>query len=216
MAPKDSAVIVSAFTEEQASRLTGCSIHQLRHWDTSDFFSPEYAEQNRRVAFSRIYSFRDLLSLQILNALRNDIGVSLQHLRGVKSKLAQMGDTTWSNTKLYVIKKEVVFHDLKHDEKRAVISGQIVLPPIVLEAVRANMLESIRSMNSSRDAKAVGKVERNKAIAHNQAVIAGTRIPISSIQAFSNEGYTVEQIQREYPTLTAADIKAAIKHKDAA
>ena len=212
----DSNKIVSAFTEEQTARLTGCTVHQLRHWDRSDFFQPEYADPNRRVAFSRIYSFRDLLSLQILNTLRNDLGMSLQHLRNVKEKLAHLGEEKWSKTKLYVIKKEVAFFDEEREEKRAVISGQIVLEPIILEVVKANMLNSIRSMNATRDAQSVGKVERNKAIAHNQPVVAGTRIPVSSIQEFAKEGYTVDQIKREYPSLTEEDIKAAIEHKDAA
>ena len=215
MLESDSNVIVSAFTEEQASKLTNCSIHQLRHWDRTNFFKPEYADPNRRISFSRIYSFRDLLSLQILNSLRNDIGVSLQHLRDVKEKLVHLGDDKWSKTKLYVVKKEVALLDEDLDERRGIVSGQIVLPPIALEVVKANMLKTIRTMNL-RDSQSIGKIERNKSIVDNQVVIAGTRIPVRSIKEFAKEGYSVAQIKIEYPSLTEQDIQAAIDYQDAA
>jgi uncharacterized protein (DUF433 family) len=62
----------------------------------------------------------------------------------------------------------------------------------------------------SRDA---GKIERARFVSHNALVIAGTRIPVATIKQFSEDGYSVEQILKEYPTLTEEDVKAAIKHK---
>lgn len=41
--------------------------------------------------------------------------------------------------------------------------------------------------------------------------IAGTRIPASVVKSFHKTGHSHEQIQREYPTLTIAQIKAAIE-----
>ena len=103
MVAKDSNV-VSAFTEDQVERLTGVSVHQLRRWDRPGFYHPEYADDNRRNPFSRIYSFQYVLSLQILGALQNDLGISLQHLRKVKEKLAHLGNDRWSKTRIYVVK----------------------------------------------------------------------------------------------------------------
>ena len=37
---------------------------------------------------------------------------------------------------------------------------------------------------------------------------------MATIKQFADEGYTVQQIRDEFPTLTEADIRAAIKHKD--
>ena len=87
MVKPGSNVVVSAFTEDQVERLTGVTVHQLRRWDRKDFYHPEFADDNRRNPFSRIYSFQDVLSLQILGALQNDLGISLQHLRKVKESL---------------------------------------------------------------------------------------------------------------------------------
>ncbi|TIN02383.1 MAG: DUF433 domain-containing protein, partial [Mesorhizobium sp.] len=39
---------------------------------------------------------------------------------------------------------------------------------------------------------------------------------VRSVKAFHDAGYSVEDIKREYPTLTEADIAAAIKYDAAA
>ena len=202
--------VVAAFTEDQVERLTGVTVHQLRRWDRTDFYHPEFADDNRRIPFSRIYSFQDVVSLQILGVLQNDLGISLQHLRKVKEKLAHLGDK-WSRTKLYVVKKEVVFHDETMGEFRGVMSGQIVISPIVLETVKVKMEEAVKQLQS-RDQSKVGTIERHRRVASNAWVVGGTRIPVEAIKSFDKAGYTVEQIIREYPDLTEDDVKAAIAH----
>jgi DNA-binding transcriptional MerR regulator len=215
MTDVDSNVVVSAFTEDQVERLTGCTIHQLRYWDSTKFYSPEFADPNRRNSYSRVYSFRDLLSLQILGALKNDLNISLQHLRDVKEKLSHLGEEKWSRTKLYVVKKEVVFHDEDADERRGVISGQIVLPPIALEVVRSGMESRVAEMRQ-RDVTKVGKIERSRNISHNAWVIGGTRVPVAAIQSFEKAGYSIEKILQEYPSITKDDVLAALAHGKAA
>src|SRR5262245_51687317 len=100
--------VIQAFSEEHVERLTGLTVHQLRHWDRTGFFTPSFAEENRNAAFSRIYSFRDVASLRVLAILRKQ-DVSLQHLRKVSTKLSHLGDERWIKTTLYVLKKRVVF-----------------------------------------------------------------------------------------------------------
>jgi hypothetical protein len=55
--------VIAAFSEEHAARLSGVSRAQLRHWDRTGLLKPSYAEPDRRGAFSRVYSFADLVSL---------------------------------------------------------------------------------------------------------------------------------------------------------
>lgn len=204
--------VVSAFTEDQVERLTGVSIHQLRRWDRTGFYHPEYADDNRRNPFSRVYSFQDVLSLQILGALQNDLGISLQHLRKVKERLIQLGNDKWSRTNLYVVKKEVVFHDQDMGEFRGVLSGQIVISPIVLETVKKKMEEAVQQLYA-RDPSKIGTIERHRRISSNAWVIGGTRIPVEAIQSFHKAGYNIDQIVREYPDLTKQDVEAAIAHQ---
>ena len=49
-------------------------------------------------------------------------------------------------------------------------------------------------------------------ICHGQACIKGTRIPVSVILDCLAEGMTEKEILKEYPALTAQDIKAAIEY----
>ncbi|HZZ61262.1 MAG TPA: DUF433 domain-containing protein [Roseiarcus sp.] len=202
--------IISAFTEEQAESLTGVSVHRLRRWDRTSFFQPSLAGDNRRLPYSRIYSFRDLLSLQVLRSLRDDAGCSLQHLREVRDKLTHLGDDMWSRTKLYVFNKKVVFYDEQKEELREPVSGQLVLQ-IPLHAVLTGMKTSVGAM-SKRQPEEFGRIERNRNVSHNAPVIAGTRITVGAVKRLSEDGYSTEKILAEFPSLTAADVAAALKY----
>ena len=46
-------------------------------------------------------------------------------------------------------------------------------------------------------------------VMHGQAVIAGTRVPVSVILDCLAAGMTVEEITAEYPTVTVAGVRAA-------
>lgn len=214
MADQDSNVVLSAFTEEHVERLTGISKRQLRYWDGTGFFVPSLAYEDRRAAYSRLYSFRDLVCLKIVNALRNVANVPLPHLRDVKETLAHLGDDLWANTTLYVLNRRVVFYNPETDNKEDVVTGQGVLQ-IPLIVISGDMEVAVRAL-WQREEATIGKIERHKNVAHNQAVIAGTRIPVRSVKAFADAGYTIDQIKKEYPTLTEDDIRAALAYEAAA
>jgi uncharacterized protein (DUF433 family) len=205
--------VVAAFTEEQTAKLTGISVRQLRYWDRIDFFAPSLTSENRSDPYSRLYSFRDLVSLRVLHALRNESKVSLAHLRGVKEGLLHLGDDIWSVTTLYVLNRKVVFDNPATKQKEEVVSHQGVLG-IPLKIVTGEMQDAVNRLKHRGD-DIVGRVERHRNIAHNQAVIAGTRIPVSHIKAFAAEGYSSEDILKEYPTLTLEDVSAALKYEAA-
>lgn len=150
----------------------------------------------------------------MVSALRNDAGVPLPHLREVREKLAHLGADLWSKTTLYVLNKRVVFSNPETDRKEEVVTGQGVLQ-IPLRVVSGDMEAAVTALRQ-RDAALIGRVERHRNVMHNQAVIAGTRIPVRSIKAFADAGYSVDEIRKEYPTLTAEDILAAIRASAAA
>lgn len=203
--------VIQAFSEDHVARLTGLTVNQIRHWDRTGFYRPSFADDNRKAAFSRIYSFRDIASLRVLAALR-DKEVSLQHLRQVSDKLSHLGEERWIKTTLYVLKKRVVFLEPGTERPREVVSGQYTFA-IKLMDVMSDVKKDIDALNRRDDTK-VGKIERNRWVAHNAYVIAGTRIPVEAVKNFHKAGFSVEQIRREYPDLTPADIKAAISHSD--
>ena len=207
-------MIVLAFSEEQTADLTGISRAQLRDWDRSGFFQPSFASEDRGLANSRIYSFRDLTNLRVLSDLRISHGVSLRHLKKVKKKLEHLGDDIWTKTKLYVLKKKVAFKNPKTHRTEEIVSGQGVFE-IALGIIQEDMVARVEQLRN-RTEDEIGRFERRRNVAHNKEVIAGTRIPVNSVLAFHEAGYSVRAIINEYPSLKEEDVKAVIAKAQAA
>lgn len=214
MASLASNAVIAAFTEGQVERLTGISQRQLRYWAQDDFFVPSLlSSEDDELPPLRMYSFRDLVCLKVINALRNDAKIPLRDLRGVKQRLSHLGDDMWAKTTLYILGKKVVFDNPETGEKEEALSGQGVLQ-IPLQVVTGNMEEAVRAMRRRND-DSIGKIETKRGVS-SQPVIAGTRIPVKSIKAFSEAGYSLDQIKEQYPNLTDDDIRAAIDFKEVA
>jgi uncharacterized protein (DUF433 family) len=204
--------IIQAFTEDQVTQLTGITAGQLRYWDRTGFFEPEYAYENRRDSYSRIYSYLDLVALKVIARLRKH--VPLRRLRVVKERLAQINPSLWRGVTLWVDGREVAFVHPQTGEREQVVSGQKLMS-LDLKEVTEDLDENLRAL-SRRDEAKVGTVERHRRVMHNSAVIGGTRIPVAVIRSFAQAGYTVEQIIAEYPSLTARDVERALKADQAA
>lgn len=203
-------VVVSAFTEEQAARLTGLSVAQLRYWDQTNFFVPSYADENRRAPYSRIYAFKDIAALRVVGVLRNQHNVSLQHLRNVAVELQHLSDDGWTKTTLYVLQKKIVFEEPDTGRLREIVGTQYVLPSVALGTVFADTERDVATLIQRPEDK-VGQISRNRFISHNAPVVAGTRIPTAAIRRFREAGYSTDQIIAEYPDLTPKDVEAALE-----
>jgi uncharacterized protein (DUF433 family) len=212
MAKQEPTSIIAAFTEAQVERLTGISQRQLRYWADDSFYSPSIKIDD--APHLRLYNFRDLVSLKVISALRNDAKIPLKELKAAKDRLSHLGDDLWVKTTLYILGKRVVFDNPQTGEKEEASSGQGVLQ-IPLKVVVGKMEDAVRTMRQ-RDSAAIGKIEQKRGVAQNQPVISGTRIPVRSIQAFSKAGYSVDEIKLQYPSLKREDIVAAINYEDVA
>jgi uncharacterized protein (DUF433 family) len=190
----DDDAIIAAFTEEQVERLTGLGISRLRYWDRTKFFVPSYADTNRRSAYSRIYSFKDVAALRTISVLRRQHNVPLQYLRKVGAELCQLADDGWIKFSLYVL------------------GNQYVVPSVALAVIFSDTKRDVADLAKRRD-NTIGQIEQNRYISHNAAVVAGTRIPTAAIKRFKDAGYSVEAIIREYPDLTPRDVEAALAHE---
>lgn len=213
MAGATDGVIVAGFTEDQAHRLTKVSLRQLRYWARDGFFTPSLDMTTAGFPGLRLYSFRDLVCLRVISSLRNEIKASLQHLREVKSNLSHLGEDMWAKTTLYVLNRRVVIRNPATGGLDDAVSGQGVLQ-IPLAVVSNEMHDAIRALRA-RPIEAHGRVDTRKGGARNP-VIAGTRIPVRTIQDFAAAGYTAAQIVQQYPSLTEADVEAAIAYRVAA
>ena len=77
------------------------------------------------------------------------------------------------------------------------------------------MEDAVLAMRQRR-AGTIGLVEKKRGVMQNQPVIAGTRVPVRSIQAFAGAGYTIPEIIQQYPGLEPNDIEAALAYKNVA
>lgn len=68
------------YTAQQASKLTGCTPHQLRYWDRVDLVRPTIQSTGGRPGVRRLYAFRDLVALRVVRSLL-DNGMSVQRVR---------------------------------------------------------------------------------------------------------------------------------------
>jgi uncharacterized protein (DUF433 family) len=200
---------ILAFTTEHVCRLTGLSTRQVRYWDKTEFFSPTLVEGRR--AFSRIYSFRDVVGLRTIAILRDK--VPLQELRRVGAWLRQEHETPWSSLRFGLSGDKVIFYDPATSVPTAPRGqGQTVLG-IALEPI-ANEMRAAASRLKERTADELGQIVRNRYVVHNAWSVAGTRIPTEAIWNFHKAGYAAEAIIREYPRLTKQDVQAAIKFEE--
>lgn len=202
--------VVHAFSADHVIKLTGLSDRQLRYWDRTGFFSPQFDAKKRRAPYGRVYSFRDVVGLRTIAILLKDHSVSLQHLRRVAERLSGLSESLWSDTRIYVVNREVHIEDPETGSIRGALSGQYAMIPLI--EVMNNIAEECQKLKE-RNAGQRGQIERHRYVARNSWVVAGTRIPTAAIRRFSEAGYSADQILQEYPSLTKEDVEAALKHE---
>jgi uncharacterized protein (DUF433 family) len=202
-----------AFTIEPTARVTGLSKHQLERWDRSGFFVPSLADPNRRRPHSRIYSLADLVGLRAIARLL-ELGVSHRELRQVSKMFADLQISDRPHRKLFVVHRHVYFS--RKEAVEAVGSGKTDNEIIVvsLDEVEAEVEQSVKNL-SIRSEDQLGNISRDRYIMNGLPVLAGTRIPTSTISRLVEKGYSQQFILREFPRLTVADIDAAVQYEKA-
>lgn len=202
--------IIAAFSVDQVQRLTGLSQARIVNWDREGFFAPSYGYERKGSPYSRIYSFEDVVGLRTLSILRSM--VSMQHLRKAADKLKEHSGRPWSELTFYVLNREVHFSKPGSDYVEGAISGQIALP-IKLENVAEDMRRKAEEQRR-RDPATVGNVVSQRSVMGGVLCVAGTRVPVSTVQAYAKAGYTLSQIKERFPSLELADIEAAISNDE--
>jgi len=205
---------VSAFSEDQVSRLTGLTVSQLRNWNRTGFIQPEYKNNEVR-SFSRIYSFRDLLRLRVLNQLRNVYRVPMQELRRVSKELEHLGEDMWTSQKLWVLNRKVVFEEPESSRKREIASKQYIAE-IPLSIVTSDARSDIVKLNQRKNV--AGEIIKKRQLHSSEPVFRGSRIPVSAIVGYLKAGFEEAEILRRFPSLLPEDVAAAraVQHQKGA
>ncbi|TAK33476.1 MAG: DUF433 domain-containing protein [Chloroflexota bacterium] len=199
-----------AFTIDQTSRLTGLSVGRLRRWDNIGFFTPHYADPNRRLPSSRVYSFRDLVGLRTLALLRQE-KVPFKQLRTARQWFADRYEAPWSELTFYVVGGNLFFDDGDH-RMGATAVGQSAFS-VSLRTIAEDMERRVEELRR-RNPRDIGQISRQRNVMSNAPVVTGTRVPTSAIWSFHEDGYSVDAIIEQYPILTREDVEAAIAFEE--
>lgn len=203
-----SGISIGAFSEDQVSRLTGLSRSQLSSWRRQGFVKPSFeVSKEVRKTYNYIYSFKDLLTLRVVNQLRNAHGVSLQELRKVAGELESLGYEDFASKRLWVWNKRVVFKEPESEKFREISSKQFVAN-IPLDVVISDARDDIKKINS-RSSEYFGKLEKRRQVVSSSEVFARTRIPVSVVMKYIKAGKRDSDIIANFPTLNQKDIDLA-------
>jgi uncharacterized protein (DUF433 family) len=205
--------IISAFTIDQAAKLTGLSEAQLRRWDRSGIYSPQHALENRRRPHSRIYSFKDLIGLRTLAQLRQS-GVSVQRLRTLQEFFRDLPPADlWTGLSLYYDRPSGRFY-FRHAGGFVATEpiGQMVMNVFVeLEPILRDVSQRVQKL-SERTPDEIGQISSDRYIHGGAPIIAGTRIPVVSVMGYVRDGTSPEEIVQLLPRLHLEDVSAAIDY----
>jgi uncharacterized protein (DUF433 family) len=72
------------------------------------------------------------------------------------------------------------------------------------------IIEGLKAQIAELDRRRVGETERRRGALGGKLLIAGTRIPVVSIQRLQQEGADRNEILEIYPDLTADDVDMAL------
>lgn len=198
---------ILALDMNQVSSLVGVPKSTLAYWEKRGVFTPSHVDVRTHVPFRRIYSFRDVVSLRALAELRRNLSVPLDDLRRAGAYLSRFSETPWASLRFGVLDRHLVFWNPERRQWMG-MHGQHVLTLDLADLPQLVAAEAHVLFQRSPDQ--VGRITRNRYIHRNAPIIAGTRIPTSTIWAFYEAGYEAEAIVAEYPELTRDDVAEAI------
>jgi uncharacterized protein (DUF433 family) len=200
-----------ALDANTASKITGISKSQLSDWERRGIVTSSYAHLRSETGSRRAYSYRDILNIRTLSQIRQQLGLPLAEITRAGAYLTTHGKTAWSQLGIGISGKRLVFrnpetHQWADAPEQAILELNLSTLPDEVTRLVSEALQ--------RDPANSGKIERNRNIMHNAPVVAGTRIPTSTIWVYHEDGYSTEEIIEQYPQLTPEDIEAAIAYEN--
>ncbi len=192
-----------AVPREVAARVSRLSLRKIDYWARTGLVEPTVDTQGS-TGRVRLYGFLDLLAL-IVAAELNARGVSVRHIRQVVGHLASRGyDRPLSELTFATVGNRVYF---QHDDgtwEGGLRPDQLVLREVLdLEPLRRRIAEG-----TQRDKALIGKIERRRGALGNKPLLAGTRVPVETVQRYLAAGRSTDDVLEAFPMLTTSDVEA--------
>jgi DNA-binding transcriptional MerR regulator len=195
-----------AFPDTRAARLAGVSRRRLRYWEESGLVVPSIKRSFSPRHTVRLYAYQDLLALLVVALLRTERGMSLQHVRRVVAHLRSRGyDAPLSELRFATLGQEIYVQHPDGSWEGGLRPDQVVL----FETIRLEPLRLRIEAAARRSAAEAGQVIRQQGVHASAPVFAGTRIRVSTVQAYLRNGYATQAILDAFPDLEPADVEEA-------
>lgn len=133
------------FTAIQATRLTGCSVSQIRYWDRVGLVTPSLGGGR-----SRRYTFPDLVALRMVRSLL-DAGLPLRRIRRAVEQLRTVGEDDLAGLRLVAAGSTVFACRDDGEVLDALGNGQLALF-VSVDAVAADVEAEVRDYTAEREA----------------------------------------------------------------
>jgi uncharacterized protein (DUF433 family) len=193
-----------AFTRERAAQVAGLSVRQVTHWAETGIAAPSIVQQISRGKTVRLYDFAALMSLLVAAELRR-ADVPLAHIRAVVSHLNSRGyESPLTELVFATAGRQIHFQHPDGTWESGLRPDQLVIRQVLdLRPVRARIMAAVRREDTS-----VGQVERRRGALGGKPLIAGTRIPISTVERYLANGRTTAEIVAAFPALRPEEVES--------
>lgn len=191
------------FRPAEARWFTGVTDGQYRHWISGGVINATIRDEPVR-PLGRQFSFADLVAIRAIKLLRDE-DVPLDELRKLQPWVAEHLDADGLQVtgRLYVVDRECVTPSPARSDVARLIDFDAIVRDLVWKIDHRRELQD-----------QVGRIERKQWIHGGEPVIAGTRVTVSAIKSLHDAGYSVSEINRQYPAIEVQDIKAALRYNE--
>ena len=193
-----------ALTRDRAAELAGLSQRQVDYWARTGLVRPTIDDRLSPQRPVRLYAYVELMSLMVAAELRAR-RVTLQAIRKIVAHLRSRGfERPLTQLSFATVGSDVYFQRADGTWESNARPDQIVIHQVLdLDVLRAR----IRSAGERRPST-VGHVERRRGAMGSKPVVAGTRVPVATVQRYLDRGATVKQILEAFPVLDRRDVEA--------
>jgi uncharacterized protein (DUF433 family) len=193
-----------ALTRDRASSLSGLSLRQIDYWADTGLVSPAL---DRRVTSHRpirLYGFVELMSLLLIEKMLGR-GISLQHVRRVVAYLKDLGyPQPLTEIRFATHGDSLYFQHPDGSWEGERLPAQVVIH----EAIKLKPLRARIAAATRRDPRSIGHVERRRGALGYKPLVAGTRVPVETIERYLRNGANALDIIKAYPLLEPEDVEA--------
>lgn len=190
-----------AFTRERVSKLAGVDVSKLDYWERTGLVSARHRASLTERTTVRLYGFADVLEVLIISELERR-KVSKPYIRAivrhVRRRGYRMGELRWA-----VAGSRVHFQapdgEWEDGERSQFVAEDVLNLRPLLEVIRRG---------AEREEGTEGQIEKRRGALGSKPVVAGTRVPVATIQNYLDHGFSTERILKSFPILTEHDIAA--------